>query len=86
MGPRRMPCNCCAATGLIAYYMETSSEMLAFQRWNFQMHFLWRKILYLNSYFTEVVPKDQINNNAASVEVVAGRWRGDKSLSEAIVI
>ena len=30
-------------------------------------------MLYLNSYFTEVVPKDQINNNAALVEVVAGR-------------
>ena len=42
----------------------------------------WMKVLYFDSYFTEVYSKRPINNKSALVRVMAGRRIGDKPLSE----
>ena len=57
-----------------------------FGRRYFQVHFLEWKCLNSYQNFTEVYPKDRINNIPALVQIMAWRRPGDKPLSEPIMV
>ena len=61
------------------------TKWLPFRRQHFQMHFHEWKLLYFDSNFTEVVPKDPIINKSALVQVMAWRRSGDKPLLESML-
>ena len=68
---------------VLTYYLFSSRiKWPPFCKRHFEMHFREWKILYFGKNLTKFVPKVQIDNNLALVQILAWRRIGDKPLSE----
>ena len=67
---------------LVPYHIEAETKWPPFRRWHFHMHFLECKGMNFNSISLKFVPRGQINNTPALVQIMAWLQPGDNPLPE----